>query len=643
MTDQTKDGETSGLKSTLSFPVILLITINSIMGTGIFFLPAVGAGKSGVMSIFAWIILSVISMYIAMCFGELASMFPKSGGIYEFCKQAYGCFVSFLIGWITLIVGNITIAMLVVGAVRYLNPGLPSYINIGISLIFILLFNFMAYKGLKTSAVMLVTFAIITLVSLFGLIIPGFFSFDPGNLTPLFTHSWPAVLLTIFFIAETFFGWETVTFLAEETKNPKKVIPKALIWGTAIISIICLLFILTALGTVHWSIFAESSAPLSLLANIHYGQFGVVFTILVYLSIIGSVAGWIVSAPRLILALAKDKLFIVQCAKIHPKNNTPYVAIILQTVLTSILVIIGAGSYDDLLHLLLPLVLVIYAFTLLTLPILRFKQKNTERPYKVIFGKVGPVIVALMMMGLLAYWVATDATAIRTVQLAFSFVLIGIPLYFLLQLYYDPSAQRFMSDKLAPLSLLTENWNIPRHIRKEVFVLLGDLKGKKVLEYGAGVGTLTLDLVEAVGPTGIVYATNHSKGEIKVLESRLKKNEIINVRAIHDEHHSSRVHPSVPKVDMFVSVGNLSYVQDVRKIVKAMSDRLPLGGKFCIIEYIDFYHLIPNTHWLNDYHEIYEIFKERGFLIRVVKKKGTLWNYLFIYGIKKNVSSHVYI
>ena len=100
------------LKSTLSFPVILLITINSIMGTGIFFLPALGAKIAGPMSIISWLILSIISIYIAMCFGELASMFPKSGGVYEFCKQAYGSFPSFIIGWMTLIAGNMSEAYL---------------------------------------------------------------------------------------------------------------------------------------------------------------------------------------------------------------------------------------------------------------------------------------------------------------------------------------------------------------------------------------------------------------------------------------------------------------------------------------------------------------------------------------------------
>ena len=173
------------LKKVLNFPTILLITINSIMGTGIFFLPAIGAKTAGPASILSWLFLSIISIYIAMCFAELTSMYPKSGGIYEFCKQAYGRFFSFIIGWMTIIAGNITIAMLVVGAIQYLMPIGSPIIKILSSLIFIFVFNYIAFKGMKTSAVMLVTFSFITLFTILSLAIPGLLNFKWGNLNLL--------------------------------------------------------------------------------------------------------------------------------------------------------------------------------------------------------------------------------------------------------------------------------------------------------------------------------------------------------------------------------------------------------------------------------------------------------------------------
>jgi len=387
------------LKKVLSYPAILLITINSIMGTGIFFLPAVGAGAAGPASLLSWIILSIISIYIAMCFGELASMFPKSGGIYEYCKQAYGRFFSFIIGWMTVVAGNVTIAMLVVGAVQYLLPLGAIWMKIAISLLFIFAFNYIAFKGMKTSAVMLVVFAFITLAAILGLTIPGLFKFNVGNFKPFFIFPASSLVLAIFLIAETFFGWETATFLAEETKDGQRVMPKALIWGTVIIAIICILFVVTSLGVMPWNIFGSSATPLTDLGILHYGGLGGdIFTILVYLAIIGSVAGWVVSAPRLLLAMAKDKLFLDHFAKIHKKNLTPHRAILFQTILTTILVIVGAGSYTTMLHLLVPIVLVAYSFVLVSVVVLRYKKPDQKRFYTAPFGKVGPIIIALFML-----------------------------------------------------------------------------------------------------------------------------------------------------------------------------------------------------------------------------------------------------
>ena len=154
------------LKRVLGLPAVLLITINSIIGSGMFFLPGIAALYSGPSSIIAWVILAVIAVYTSMCFGELVSMFPTAGGIYEFSKQAYGRFTSFIIGWMAWLVGNITTAMLVVGAIQYLLPiaGVEVTIaKITISIFWVIAFNAMAYRGMKTSSFMLITFSLITL------------------------------------------------------------------------------------------------------------------------------------------------------------------------------------------------------------------------------------------------------------------------------------------------------------------------------------------------------------------------------------------------------------------------------------------------------------------------------------------------
>ena len=622
------------LKKVLGYPAILLITINSIMGTGIFFLPAVGAGAAGPASLISWLILSLVSIYIAMCFGELSSMFPKAGGIYEYCKQAYGRSTSFMIGWMTVMAGNITIAMLVVGAIQYLVPLGSPWLKIGVSLLFIFAFNYIAFRGMHTSAVMLITFAVITLGTLFALIIPGLFKFNIGHFTPLVVTPVSSIFLAIFLIAETFFGWETATFLSEETKDGQKVMPKALIWGTVIIAIICLLFVVTSLGVMPWEIFGSSATPLADLGILHYGLFGQdIFTILVYLAIIGSVAGWVVSAPRLLLAMAKDKLFLQTFAKIHEKNLTPHMAIIFQTVLTTILVVVGAGSYTTMLHLLVPIVLVAYSFVLLSLVVLRYRQPDLQRYYKVPFGKVGPILVTLFMIFLIGMWLFNTHGSWQIVKLAVSLIIAGIPLYFLIEMYYDSPAILKVNEKLAWLLVLSENIFFPVGLLKKVFKLMGEVQGKKVLEYGCSRGSLTKRLGKKVAPGGEVFAFDIIKHNIDISSKRLGHHDHINF--FHHEHLDHFVtNARIPEVDVLVSTGVLSYLQKPGVVLKHLSRHVKKGGKVVFVDYDKFFYLIPNAPWIGDEHILQKLFTDAGFKVEIKKKWGLFWQYVFIVGEK---------
>lgn len=623
------------LKKTLSFPVILIITINSIMGTGIFFLPATGAMLAGNFSILSWLLMALVAMGIGLIFAELVGMFPFAGGVYEYSKQAFGHFPSFLIGWMTMIAGNVTIAMLVVGAIRYLNPGLPDIAKIVVSIAFICAFNYMAYRGMQTSAVMLVAFGIITIGTVVGLTLPGIRSFDMGNLVPFATHPVPVMFLTIFFIAETFFGWETATFLAEETKDAERVMPRAMWMGTLLIGIIVMGFVIVSLANIPWAVFGKSVTPLSDLSVLYFGAgAGAIFSILVYLSIIGSVAGWIVSAPRLIMSLAEDKLFITQLADIHPEYNTPHKAILFQTILTSILVVIGAGSYELLLHILLPIVLILYAAVILAFILMRRTKRDHPRPFRVTAGVPLGLFLLLFMGTLLGVWIVNDPGAFATLRLAAGFLILGIPLYLLLLFYYNPDAIMRATESTAYASLFLEELLLPRRVRREMLSVFRELEEKHVLEYGAGVGTFTLHLAKSVGPKGKVTATDMSKRNLRILGRRLKRRGYAHVTTIHDPHQVNRVHPDVSNADLVFSVGQLGYIQDLQKVLKDLYKILPENGKLCFVEYIDYFRFFPNPKWLDNPDTLKELFKEAGFSVQVVKLRGIFWNYLFIYGEK---------
>jgi APA family basic amino acid/polyamine antiporter len=624
------------LKRVLGFWTILSLSIASIMGTGMFFGVAVGASYSGNASIIAWVIISIVAVYISTFFGELVAMFPRAGGVYEFSKQTYNRFTSFMIGWLAWLIGNLTTALMIVAAIDYIIPD-PSQIilKIVISIVLIVLLNIIAFYGIEASGFVVVILAIFSIGVILSVILPGIFFMDISNLTPFFAFGAVPILITIFFIAESFFGWESVTYMSEETKDPEKVIPKALVYGTVIVGVLAILISLVSLGIVPWKILiANMTSPLSLVFERIYGTFGHILNYGVFIALIGSAAGGIITMPRLILALARDKLFIVQLSEIHPKYKTPYKAIIFQTIVSLVIFGMTFGKYKTLLSLLLPLGLILYIFVIVAIPILRHKLPDVKRTFKAPFANIGSILMILFLASLIFFWVREEAAAWQILKLGLSFVAIGIPIYLLLEIYYDPDFIIKVNDALAYFTLLTERIILPKSVRKEILTLLGDIKNKTILEFGCSVGTLTMHLAENVKPTGKIYATDLSEKDLMITQNRMVKKGHKHVIVIHDEHQVNRIHPDIPKVDAVVSIGMMGYLQDVKKVLGEMRELMPYGGRIVFVDYADFFKVIPNVAWLSKDEVIEKLFREAGFSVYVTRKKGLFWNYVYVYGIK---------
>jgi len=623
------------LKRVLGFGTILALAIASIMGTGMFFGAGIGAAYSGNASIIAWIIISLVAIYISAFFGELVAMFPKAGGIYEFSKQTYNRFTSFMIGWLAWLVGNLTTALLIVAAIDYIIPD-PSrfFLKLIISVILIVILNIIAFHGIEASGFVVVILAILSISLILSVIFPGVFFMDIGNLTPFFALGITPILITIFFIAESFFGWESVTYLSEETKDPEKTIPKALVYGTIIVGVSATLISLVSLGIVPWKILAATPAPLSLVFERIYGTFGTILNYGVFIALIGSAAGGIITMPRLILALARDKLFIAQLSDIHPVFKTPYKAIIFQAIISIIILTMAMGRYRTLLSLLLPLGLIMYILIIMIIPILRRRYPNMQRSFKVPFANIGSFLVVGFLFSLMVIWIIAEPNAWQILKLGLSFVAIGIPIYLMLEIYYDPDFIVRVNDALAYFTLLTERFILPSNVRKEILTLLGNIRSKTILEFGCSVGTLTLDLAENVKPGGKVYATDLSKKDLIITHNRMIRRGHEHVIVIHDEHQVNRVHPDIPHVDSIVSMGMMGYMQDVKKILREMWELMPYGGRIVFVDYADFFKVIPNVAWLSNDAVIEKIFRDAGFSVYVSRKKGLFWNYVYVYGIK---------
>jgi len=623
------------MKGVLGFKVILLITINSIMGTGIWFLTAAGAKHAGPASLISWGVLSLVAVYIAMCFSELTSMFPKAGGVYEFAKQTYGRFWSFVIGWTTSIAGSVTIAMLMLGALQYLIPIQYGKFYIPVAIVLILLFNYIAYRGMQTSTYMLVGFALITLATITAIIIPGLFKFNPTNFTPFFALPAINIMLAIFFIAETFFGWESAIFLAAETKDPKRVMPKALIYGTMTIAAFAFILSLTAMGVIPWQAYAKSVAPLRDLGAVYFGGIGaVVFTLLVATSIIGAVASWIVTAPRLLMALAEDKLFFVQFAKIHPKHKSPYVSIVFQILVLCILVVVGAGSYETLLHLLIPLILVLYSAVLLSVTVLRFKKPHLERPFKAPFGKVGPILIIIFMAFLMYMFVRETHGALDILRISASLVAFGIPAYFAIEIFYEQRYINMRKDLRAILSHYYHIAPIPRPLFDRIMHLVGNTnKDSIIVDYDCGVGGFSRAMIRKGKPFKKLYAVDKAKHDIDIFKENIPSTHKDKVHVYY--RNTWRLPKEIKKVDAFVSFNSLGYIDNIPEFLKHLREVLSKDGKFCFYVKNTFINMTPNALEVEDKKKIEELFSKEKLEVQYLKKKHLFKEQIFVYGKKK--------
>jgi len=632
------------LKRGFGYWTILALSIGAIHGTAIFFATSIGAKYSGNLLIVAWVILSVIALYIAAVFGELTSMFPKAGGAYEFSKQAFGKFFSFIIAWTAWLFGSITTAVIIIAAVNALNLGLSEFESFLLSVGLVILLNIVAYLGVTASSFLLLILGAIMIGILLLIIVKGLPVINPANFQPFFTHKFSSVFITLFFIAESYFGWEAATYLAEETKNPTKVIPKAIMHATAMIGILGLLIMIVTLGIIPWQQLVNVQTPVNELAGILYGKIGSLLIVVgIFLALLGTAAATVLSMPRLLLALARDKLFMGQFKKLHPKFRTPHNAIMFQTVILVMFLLLGLANYRVLLELLVPMAAVLYIAMVIALVVLRKKMPTQKRPFKVPLIKIGVPVVVLFFLTIIGAWLFLVPGASISLQTSLSLIAIGIPLYFLVELYYDPKMITQITDVFAYVTFFFQK--ITRSgasTRRKVIEFLGeDIKGKTVLEYGCGLGNLTVKLLEAVGPQGRVYATHFAKNHIKITSKRVElKKWQTETRSygqayiIHDPEQMHRIHPDIGHADAAVSIGVLSYVQDIRKVLKELYVIMPLGGKICFVEHTDFFHIIPNVEWLTNDRSIEELFRESGFAVKVRRKKGLFWNKVFVYGIK---------
>ncbi len=627
---------------------LLFLCINAALGVDIFLLPAIAASMSGPASLIAWVIMAVASVLMASYFAELIGMFPKAGGVYEYTKKSFGSFPSFMVGWMAWIIANMIIAISMIGAFYILFPGSGFLFYALLALLFIAVFNYISYLGIEQSAKLLMFFGVLSIVIPLMLVVKGVPHIDPGNFTPFFVTGMPPILLALFFIANLFFGWDGVTYLAEEIKDSRKILPRMLVLSTVLIAAVTILLVVVILGTSQWSALGNEKTSMNIIIKNIFGERAWIFVLLMFIPLIGTAASWIVSAPRLLYGMSVDKALPKRFSVLHEKHGTPYKAIMFQTIISFLIVLVGLGSYTLLLSMVIPLIIITYIIVFLSVLKLRISMPGLRRCYKAPFGKAGPVAVSLLVAGMLLSWLLYSSNGAAIMLLDIFLIVLGTPFYIMIKLrtdilfvekFFDRFS--FLWDKLFPL------WYNEKE-RAYVINKLGLKKDDYVLDFGCGTGFTTTALAKKL-PAGEVVAVDLSRKQLRHAASRIRRElryfrkEKIHVEKVDGSPNHHRIHnvtlikEAHPKLkagcfDAITAVGVLEYFDSPPAQIKKFMGLLKKGGRFSFLSFGRSMGM-PAPEFLRSKEDVRKIF-DGGVELHIKKENKNLAEYWYIWGRK---------
>jgi APA family basic amino acid/polyamine antiporter len=413
----------------------LSIVVGIVIGGGIFLVPNLIARelKTVTATLAVWVVAGVISFFGSLACAELGTALPATGGQYVFLREAYGPLVGFLCGWTMFLVARTAqVAWLAVTMALYVSYFVPlsavtsKLLGIGA----IALLTAINYRGVIAGAVVQKLF---TLAKIAGLLIiigsaflwSGKTSTASAAVAAGFSMRSFGVALIATLLA--YDGWVQVSFVAGEIRNPQRNILLALALGSVACIVIYLLANLAYLRVLPIAeIAASDHVGASVAERVLGSRGGQLVSLTILLSIIGTLNGCFLTSPRIYFAQAQDGLFFRKFAEVHPRYKTPGFAIVAQGVWAVALVV--TGSYESLVAYAMFATSLSYGLMVAGVIVLRYKQPNLARPYKM-WGY--PFTPALFVA--ISGWLLFNMLRTQPVPSVIGLLLIaaGIPVYFL--------------------------------------------------------------------------------------------------------------------------------------------------------------------------------------------------------------------
>ncbi|MEM5814215.1 MAG: amino acid permease [Candidatus Aenigmatarchaeota archaeon] len=487
------------MEQKLGFYETLAICVGAIMTTAIFSLPALIYEEAGYASVHIWAAAALISVFMGLCFAELAGITAQSGGPFIYVRKAFGDFLAFVTGWSMWLYSVAAIAMLAIITSNYAAFFFPMdhWQIAALSIAVLGIFTLINIRGVKEGARAEVLLILLAVAIYVAYVVIGLPHADISRLVPALT-GFSGMLLVL--AMEPFVGWETPIVISEEVKDPRKTLPKAIIITTVFTVALNFSLVLVFLGNVEGGA-AATLASVATKFGPGFVEFFMAAAVLIGFSALNS---WILSVARLPAAMAKRRLFLLSFEKTNSRG-APTRSLLLQFGFASLLCMFG--QLEHVVTLLLSIAFIMYAITFAALIRLRKTKEGAERTLKLplLFPVIGIIASVFLMLSEDPSVMLLGALLLAT----------GLPAFIMVKLLTD---KRFVEKFWDAVSFVWQfYWPVfvYRPKRLERVINLAHIRdGQTILDHGAGTGLTTIELSRRF-PRARIVADDISRAQIE--------------------------------------------------------------------------------------------------------------------------------
>ena len=318
------------LKRDLGLFETTLMGVGIILGAGIYVLIGAAAGIAGNSVWMSFAIASVVAIFTGLSYAEFSSRFSDDSGEYDYVKRTISERWGFIVGWMMVFTLLISAAAVALGFAGYFAR-LFSSLSFGVVVIAaatIILFSLISYWGIKQAAWLNIFFTFLEIFGLLFIIYIGLGKIGSVNYLDM-PNDFGGVLSAAALVFFAFIGFETIVKLSEETKTPKKTVPRAILLSILISTVIYILVAISAVSILSWDKLAASTAPLADVAAVALGSYAfLALSIIALFSTGNTILIILIGASRQIYGISKNYKKLFDLSRVSAWRKTPHIAII---------------------------------------------------------------------------------------------------------------------------------------------------------------------------------------------------------------------------------------------------------------------------------------------------------------------------